>query len=356
MVPRSGTICQTSAWKQELAEAYRRLDDLLAACGLVAAEVPDLDLLPADFRLLVPRGFAALMRRGDPRDPLLRQVLPLRAERHLTPGYVLDPVGDGAAARGQGLLHKYAGRALILMTDACAVHCRYCFRKHFDYEGLVPSAQRQAAVVAAIRADESLREIILSGGDPLLLSDGMLGRWLHRLDAIAHLRRLRIHTRLPVVLPSRITESLVRVLRATRLDVTVVIHANHPNELGVAAEHALRRLRRGGITLLNQSVLLRGVNDQVATLEALSERLFSCSTLPYYLHQLDPVQGAAHFAVTDRDALILEERLRTRLSGYLMPRLVREHPGAFAKMPVSSDGWFSRLLNPGVSLNDPEDP
>jgi EF-P beta-lysylation protein EpmB len=358
MVPRSIAACQTSTreparkpagnadgkpersdslsgWKQDLAEAYRYTDDLVAALGLSREEIPDLDTAAPEFRMLVPRGFAALMTPGDPRDPLLRQVLPLRAERLQVAGFSRDPVGDASADIGRGLLRKYAGRALLIVTGACAVHCRYCFRRHFPYASLGAAPDRTAASLALIAGDPGISEVILSGGDPLMLDDDRLAELVERLQGIAHLKRLRIHTRLPVVLPSRVTDALCRLLAGSRFDTLVVVHANHASELGAEAAKALRRLRRADLPVLNQSVLLRGVNDAATTLCALSERLFACGVLPYYLHQLDPVEGAAHFAVRDAQALRLGEELRHRLPGYLVPRLVREVPGVGSKIPLA---------------------
>jgi EF-P beta-lysylation protein EpmB len=347
MVPRSIAACQTAtsdrfptperepAWKQELAEAYRHAGELLAALGVNPEAIPDLDTAAPGFRMLVPRAFAALMTPDDPRDPLLRQVLPLGAERLSVAGFSRDPVGDAFADRGQGLLRKYAGRALLIVTGGCAVHCRYCFRRHFPYAALGETPDRTAVAMASIAADPEISEVILSGGDPLMLDDDRLGALLEQLHEIPHLKRLRIHSRLPVVLPSRVTDTLCRCLASARLATILVIHANHPSELGAQAEDALQRLRRADLTLLNQSVLLRGVNDTAPTLGALSERLFECGVLPYYLHQLDPVEGAAHFAVSDSQALRLSEELRHRLPGYLVPRLVREIPGLGSKSPLS---------------------
>ncbi len=335
MVPRSIAACQTPEWKQDLADAFVRAEDLLAALGLTRSDIPDLDADPPGFRMLVPRGFAALMTRGDAQDPLLRQVLPLGAERLSVAGFGTDPVGDSDADRGAGLLQKYTGRALLVVTGACAVHCRYCFRRHFPYGALSPALDRTAAALTLISADTGIHELILSGGDPLMLNDDRLDALLGDLAGIAHIRRIRLHTRLPLVLPSRITEGLCRILARPGPAILAVVHANHPNELGSAAAAALQRLKRAGLSILNQSVLLRGVNDSACVLAALSERLFECGALPYYLHQLDPVQGAAHFAVADDAALELEHALRRRLPGYLVPRLVREVPGATSKSPLS---------------------
>ena len=339
MVTRSGARCQsgarpTDAWQRELGQAFTRLDPLLAFLRLRRDQVPGLDPDPGPFRLLVPRGFAALMHPGEAADPLLRQVLPLADERLLTSGFRQDPVGDGPAARAPGLLRKYAGRALLMAHGACAVHCRYCFRRHFPYGELGAYRQRIAVALDQIRADRTLHEVILSGGDPLMLTDEALQTLLGQLAAIPHVRRLRLHSRLPLVLPARITAPLCALLGGLHQRGGLVIHANHARELGPAAQTGLTALRAAGVTLLNQSVLLRGVNDSAVALAALSERLLDCGVLPYYLHQLDPVQGAAHFAVSDRAAGALLAALRARLPGYLVPRLVREREGAPCKEPI----------------------
>ena len=339
MVARSSAPCQTGAsqrdaWRRELGQAFTRVDPLLEFLRLRRDQIPALDPEPGHFRLLVPRGFAALMRAGEVDDPLLRQVLPLAAEHVVVPGFRRDPVGDGPAARAPGLLRKYAGRALLMAQGACAVHCRYCFRRHFPYGDLGTYGRRVSVAVDQIRADTTLSEVVLSGGDPLLLADDTLEDLLVRLAAIPHVRRLRLHSRLPLVLPSRVTARLCDLLQALASRPVLVIHANHARELGAEAQAGLAALGAGGVTLLNQSVLLRGVNDGVAVLAALSERLFDCGVLPYYLHQLDPVQGAAHFAVSDRAARGLIDALRARLPGYLVPRLVRELEGAPCKQPI----------------------
>jgi EF-P beta-lysylation protein EpmB len=325
-------------WKHELARAYRDPKALLADLDLDPGQFPDLDLGPQPFRLLVPREFAALMTPGDPKDPLLRQILPLGAERSKIPGYGPDPVDDAAARAAPGLLRKYRGRALLIAHGACAVHCRYCFRRHYphgpqsDAEGGLRA--RSELALKALAQDPSLTEAILSGGDPLMLEDADLAWLVKRIGAIGQVARLRIHTRLPVVLPSRITRGLCDCIAGSRLQVAVAIHVNHPRELGEGAARALRRLRASGASLLNQSVLLKGVNDEVGILERLSERLFELGVLPYYLHALDPVEGAAHFAVPDEHASLLVAELRERLPGYLVPRLVREVRGKASKTPL----------------------
>jgi EF-P beta-lysylation protein EpmB len=274
------------------------------------------------------------MRHGDAADPLLRQVLPLDVELVDTPGYVADPVGDLAALAGQGLLHKYHGRALLVTTGACAIHCRYCFRREFPYGEQHAGREAFASSLEAIRADASITEVLLSGGDPFTLSDRRLAGLLAGLEAIAHVQRVRVHTRLPVVLPERIDDDFLGMWNAPRrLQRIVVIHANHAQELrgAEAVRGALGALQSSGTTLLNQSVLLRGVNDSIAALEDLSVALFESGVLPYYLHMLDPVRGAAHFDVPETEARNLHSALTARLPGYLVPRLVREVAGAAAK-------------------------
>ncbi len=339
MVTRSLNACQTEpaptpSWMHTLTTAITDVSELLDALELEPADIPDLDLDPSPFCLLVPRNIVALMQPGNPHDPLLRQVLPLHCEETRIAGYVTDPVNDTAALHAPGLLRKYNGRALLLTTTACALHCRYCFRRHLQPATLGVSKHHLALAIAQIAQDESLTEVILSGGEPLLQDDAALEMLLAQLAAIPHLRRVRIHTRLPTLIPARITPQLCAMLANSRLTPVIVLHVNHAQELGSAAAAALQQLRHAGISVFNQSVLLRGVNDNCAVLAQLSERLFDCGAVPYYLHQLDPVAGAAHFQVSDVTAQQLLERLRAQLPGYLVPRLVREIPGAAAKYPL----------------------
>jgi EF-P beta-lysylation protein EpmB len=321
-------------WQRELAAAVRDPAALLARLGLAAADVPGLAGAAADFPLLVPEPYLARIRPGDPRDPLLLQVLPQGRELEPAPGFGPDPLGERAAMTVPGVLHKYRGRVLLVAGGACAVHCRYCFRRHFPYGEAHPAPDAWGAALDYLAARPEVSEVILSGGDPLLLPDRALARLAGRLAALPHLRRLRVHTRLPVVLPSRVQPSLLDWLAGGRLQPVVVIHANHPRELDGAVAHALADLAGAGVRLLNQSVLLRGVNDDAAVLAALSEALCEAGVLPYYLHLLDPVQGAAHFQVPQPEARALHAALRARLPGYLVPRLVREEPGAPAKVPL----------------------
>lgn len=322
-------------WRRLWREAVRdprELLDLLDLPHLAARVEP---AAAAGFPLRVPRGFVARMRRGDPDDPLLRQVLPLDLEDRPVPGFGPDAVGDLAARTLPGVLHKYAGRVLLIATGSCAVHCRYCFRRHFPYAGDTAAAAGWRAALEYLAADASIHEVLLSGGDPLSLSTAKLRELTGALAQIPHLRRLRLHTRLPVVLPERVDEELVEWLSALPWPCAVVIHANHGNELDDSVGRALARLRAAGVVLLNQAVLLRGVNDSLAAQVDLSERLFALAVLPYYLHQLDRVAGAAHFEVPETEARALYETLRQTLPGYLLPRLVREAAGAPAKLPLA---------------------
>ncbi|XKE44579.1 EF-P beta-lysylation protein EpmB [Halomonas organivorans] len=322
------------AWQRQLAAALRDPRELCRRLELEPRWWPGAETGHALFEVRVPEAYLARIRPGDPQDPLLRQVLPLGEEAEAAPGYVADPLAEADHTPRRGLIHKYAGRVLLIASPACAVNCRYCFRRHFPYEENAPSRAQWEETLAYLRDDPSIVEAILSGGDPLAASDRQLAWLVERLDGIPHLKRLRIHTRLPVVIPDRIDDALLAWLGGTRLQKVMVLHVNHANEIDQAVVDACRRLQAAGVTLLNQSVLLHGVNDDVDTLAALSERLFEAGVLPYYLHVLDPVAGAAHFAVPDDAARALVAELRTRLPGFLMPALVREVPGEASKTPL----------------------
>ncbi|GAB6197263.1 EF-P beta-lysylation protein EpmB [Lysobacter xanthus] len=321
-------------WQALWRDAVRDPRELLALLGLESRATGMSEAAASTFAMRVPRGFVARMRRGDPHDPLLRQVLPLNAELRPMPGFVPDAVGDGLARAGQGVIRKYRGRALLVATGSCAVNCRYCFRRHFPYGDETAAAGGWAEALALIEADPAIDEVILSGGDPWSLSTPKLAELTDALARMPHIRRLRVHTRLPVVLPERVDADLVAWLSALPWPVTVVLHANHANEFDADVDAALARLRAAGATLLNQAVLLRGVNDTVDALADLSERGFRAGVLPYYLHQLDRVEGAAHFEVPDDEARALHRDLAARLSGYLVPRLVREVAGDPGKRPL----------------------
>jgi EF-P beta-lysylation protein EpmB len=329
------TAALARRWQQVLADAITDPAELLSILQLDPALLPAAKRAAEAFPLRVPRGFAARMRGGDPRDPLLMQVLPLDAELQSAPGFSADPVGDLASRATSGVLHKYRGRALLIATGACGVHCRYCFRRHFPYSDETAASDGWRAALDYLRADPSVHEVLLSGGDPLSLSDRRLAELSGSLQSIPHVRRLRIHTRQPVVLPERVDESFARWLAAVPLQKVVVLHVNHANEIDDSVRAACNRLRDCGATLLNQSVLLKGVNDSTDALIALSESLFAAGALPYYLNLLDRVHGAAHFNVETAAALSLHQDVAARLPGYLVPKLVREIPGAPYKTPVA---------------------
>lgn len=289
------------------------------------------------FPVLVPENFLRRMKRGDVFDPLLRQVLPLAAESAVTDGFVSDAVGDLSARRARGVLQKYNGRVLLIAASACAVHCRYCFRRDYPYETEPRRLNDWQPAIDEIACDPSISEVIFSGGDPWMLNDERLGTLCSAIDAIPHIERIRFHTRLPIVLPSRVTEELLELLRDMRAQAIVVVHANHGNEIVGDCETALRRLVRSGIPVLNQSVLLAGINDTSDALATLSRRLINIGVMPYYLHQLDQVTGTAHFEVTKTKGQSLLQQLASRLPGYAIPRYVQEIPGEPGKTPIPID-------------------
>lgn len=329
--PSPPAALQPGGWQQALRQAVREPAELLQLLGLESVALQVSSQAAMQFPLRVPRRFIARMRHGDAHDPLLRQVLPLDAELRMLPGFGLDAVGDAAARSATGVIQKYDGRALLVATGSCAIHCRYCFRRHFPYGQETAARDHWAQAIARIGAEDTIDEVILSGGDPLSLSTPKLAELTDALAAVPHFKRLRIHSRLPVVLPERVDAALLQWLSALPWPVTVVVHANHANEFDPGVDAALAALRGAGALLLNQAVLLRGVNDSVQALADLSERGLAAGVLPYYLHQLDRVQGVAHFEVDDATALALHAQLGARLSGYLVPRLVREIPGDTGK-------------------------
>lgn len=322
-------------WQQLWREAVRDPRELLSMLGLDAMASRISDAAAAQFPLRVPRGFVARMRHGVPHDPLLRQVLPIDDEERIVDGFDLDAVGDAGARSASGVLQKYQGRALLVATGSCAIHCRYCFRRHFPYSEQTAARAGWQEAIATIRNDASIDEVILSGGDPLSMATSRLAELTDALADMPHIKRLRIHSRLPVVLPQRIDAGLLEWLGRLPWPIAMVIHANHANEFDDSVDAALWQMRSIGVTVLNQAVLLRGVNDSVETLAALSQRTFAAGALPYYLHQLDRVSATAHFEVADEVALSLHTALAARLSGYLVPRLVREIAGDPGKRPLS---------------------
>ncbi|MZR64219.1 EF-P beta-lysylation protein EpmB [Alcanivorax sp. DP30] len=330
MIPQESAGWELPDWQRQQADLVTDPAELLALLELEASDLPASLVAARDFPVRVPRSYVALMAKGDPHDPLLRQVLSVPAELEAVPGYGADPLEEGEHTPVPGLLHKYHGRALLVVTGACAVHCRYCFRRHFPYQSHL-SGKRWEQAVAWLAARQDINEVILSGGDPLTLTNRRLAQLLAALAEIPHLRRLRIHSRTPVVIPERLDDELLALVSGPRWRTVLVTHANHPREISDALVNRCREWQRAGVTLLNQSVLLAGVNDRVDTLVGLSDRLHEAGILPYYLHQLDKVAGAAHFVVEDEVALTLHKGLRARLPGFLVPRLSREEPGEPAK-------------------------
>ena len=335
--PKSSAV-KTPAWQRDLAEGIREPEVLLDVVGLDASWLPAARSAAHLFPLRVPHAYVRRMRHGESDDPLLRQVLPLAQEHDQVDSYTVDPVGDQEALGAPGVLHKYHGRVLVITTGACAIHCRFCFRRHFPYGERHAGHNDWSGLLEHLAAHPEVNEVLLSGGDPLMLSDVRLASLAARIAATGQVDRLRLHTRLPVVLPSRVNEELLEWLGSSSMQPVMVLHANHANELDHAVKAACERLKSAGVTLLNQSVLLRGVNDSTEALTTLSERLMECGVLPYYLHLLDRVQGAAHFSVDDSVAKYLYRKLQTCLPGYLVPRLVREQAGAGSKVLICCDG------------------
>jgi EF-P beta-lysylation protein EpmB len=316
------------SWQKILAQGFTSASDLL--CYL---ELPPLSSLLAEkqFKTRVPLSFAQRMQKGNSNDPLLLQVLATQDELDVVSGYDVDPLIELRVNPLKGLIHKYPGRVLLTLTGVCAVNCRYCFRRHFPYQENNPGRDGWQDICSYIAQDSSITEVILSGGDPLLASDRVLSGLIEQLDAIPHVHTLRIHTRIPVVFPERVEPGLVSLLAATRLKKVIVIHCNHAQELDKHVHQACLSLQQAGCHLLNQSVLLAGINDDASILATLSQALFSCGVMPYYLHVLDKVQGAAHFDLALARAQTIYSQLQERVPGYLLPRLVRDEPGKLSK-------------------------
>jgi len=334
MITRTVPTWQYPRWQDELADLIRDPRELFELLDLDPSLLPDAVKASADFDLKVPRAFARRMQKGNLRDPLLMQVLPLGEELDAHPGFLEDPVGDLQSNPVPGLIHKYQGRVLLVVAGNCAVNCRYCFRRHFPYQANNPDRKQWQQAIDYIAADTSISEVIYSGGDPLALADKQLA-WITRaIDGIAHVKRLRIHTRLPVVAPSRIDEQCLTWMTDHRMQTVVVLHINHAQEIDEEVCHSVAQLKAAGITVLNQTVLLRGVNDQVSTLTELSEALFKAGVLPYYLHLLDKVKGARHFDVSVEQAKMLQESLQNCLPGYLVPKFVQEIAAKPSKVPL----------------------
>jgi len=329
------TLGPSLSWQQQLSQAITEPAQLLQALNLTPEHFTDNEAANRQFSLKVPHAYLNKMQTGNPLDPLLLQVMAQSREMLHIDGYNTDPVGDLNANKTPGLLHKYDGRVLLISTGACAVHCRYCFRRHYPYQQQQAGREQWSQAIAYIQGDNSIKEVILSGGDPLVLSDDKLSSLITQLENIPHLTRLRIHTRLPIVLPDRITDTLVNRLKNSRFNVCMVAHANHANEITQAEIKTFSKLKQAGIHLLNQAVLLNGINQSIEDQVNLSEALFAAGALPYYLHLLDPVQGAAHFDVNLSHALSLVTQMQDRLPGFLVPKLVREIAGETSKTPAN---------------------
>lgn len=330
----------TPLWTQELRLALR---DPLAICEYLEL---DPDQIPGRssgllaghqlFSTMVPLAFLERMQKGNPQDPLLLQVLSSAEEAREVDGFISDPLQEERFNPLPGLIHKYSSRVLLTLAGGCAINCRYCFRRHFPYSENTLSKQAFTAVIDYLRQHPEVNEVIFSGGDPLATPDKRLASLVDQLQQLPQLKRLRIHSRLPVVLPSRVDQQLLDWLQATSLTVILVVHINHPQEIDASLHQALAELKAAGVILLNQTVLLKGINDQPKVLAELSEKLFTAGVMPYYLHTLDPVRGTAHFALTDTDAKSIYAELLARVPGYLAPKLVREYPDQPSKTPL---GW-----------------
>jgi len=334
MITPNAISLKQDDWQKALARAIKTPEALAEHLGLALKSLPALKGAHAAFPIKVTDYWLGLIERGNPNDPLLRQILPDAAELIEVDGYIADPVDDDAAYRGNGVIQKYQGRALLITTGACAIHCRYCFRRHYPYDEN-SSLKHLSDAIDLLANDVSISEVILSGGDPLSLSDRRLSELFDKLEAIPHVKRIRLHTRTPVVLPQRITDGLVQRLSSSSKSICVVLHTNHPNEITQELAVALAPLKNSGVSLLNQSVLLKEINDSATILSELSEKLFSVGVLPYYCHLLDPVQGAAHFDVDKSIAEQIEAELKASLPGYLVPKFVREVPHASSKIALA---------------------
>jgi len=319
------------SWQKQLSNIVTDAQQLIDYLQLPQSYYDDIHQALQQFPLKVPEAFLARIKKGCLDDPLLRQILPLAVELEQHPEFSLDPLLELDANPVSGIIHKYPGRVLLIPTSACAIHCRYCFRRHFPYGDNTPTRSQWNQSLDYIRSDTSIEEIILSGGDPLACSDRQLS-WLNeQLSSIQHVKRLRIHSRLPLVLPDRIDANFLHWSRNSRLQVIVVVHCNHAQEIDNSVGEAVEKMRRAGIMMFNQTVLLRGINDNLATLASLSKKLIEVGVAPYYLHLLDKVQGAQHFDLPVQQAITLHRQLRDSLPGYMVPQLVQERAGELSK-------------------------
>ena len=328
-------------WQTQMSDLVTDPAELLQLLDLDPTQLLNGAILAsAQFKLRVPRAFVAKINKSDPFDPLLLQVLPHHLELNEHPDFITDPLGEEQANQQPGVLHKYKSRFLLTLTGACAVHCRYCFRRHFPYQANLPKEQDWHNIRAYIEENPDINEVILSGGDPLTLSNRKLQVWIERLEQLPQLKFLRIHSRVPIVIPDRLDAALLDILKNSRLRIILVVHSNHASELDDFTCAQLKQLKMQGIEVLNQAVLLKGVNDSTAVLAQLSYRLFEANVLPYYLHVLDKVKGAQHFDLTDADIATIYTDLLAELPGYLVPKLVREIAGEKNKTPLFGVSTF----------------
>ncbi|MHC9511264.1 EF-P beta-lysylation protein EpmB [Kangiella sp. M94] len=333
ILPRNDSYWQEREWKKLLSQAISSPFELLSRLNLAIDDLPYTVLPEHQFIQKVPAPFVECMEKNNPYDPLLRQVLAVSDENQEVAGFVPDPLQE-QQSEVPGLLHKYRSRVLVMLSTACAINCRYCFRREFPYQQHQTGRQGWQAIFDYLNAHPEINEVILSGGDPLAVNDSYLKDFIQQLELIPSVVRLRIHTRLPVVIPQRVTQGLIEALTESRLQTVMVLHINHPNEIGELFAKAANRLHQNGIHLLNQSVLLKNINDSSITLAELSEKLFAHHIQPYYLHQLDKVSGTHHFEVNDSEAIKIMQELNSLLAGFLVPKLVREEAGRSSKTPI----------------------
>ncbi|MDR3478152.1 MAG: EF-P beta-lysylation protein EpmB [Gammaproteobacteria bacterium] len=331
----------STLWQKALVNAITDPEELLTLLELDASLLSAAQSAAQLFPLKIPREFVSRIEKNNLNDPLLRQIMPLGEELLQVQGYKEDPLEEAKVNPIPGLLHKYVGRVLLTFIGTCAINCRYCFRRHFPYTENNPGRTGWERALNYISEDKSIHEVILSGGDPLVANDRTLQTFSDKLNLIPHIKRLRIHSRIPVILPERITPDFIAWLTQLKQKPVLVIHCNHPQEINALVKEAIFALSQAGITLLNQSVLLKGVNDNADTLVALSEALFEIGVQPYYLHALDKVQGTAHFDLEREIAQSLHWEMSQRLSGYLVPKLVYEQPGAPSKLSIEARDFYT---------------
>ncbi len=335
MIHRTAQLWQTETWQESLSSAIRCPIELRQLLGLEQLPINDGILAGEAFSVMVPKPYLNRIKPGDINDPLLRQVMPDDRELVKLPGYSRDPLEETDCTPLPGLIHKYHGRILLVTSGGCAINCRYCFRRHFDYGNNTHNRTHLSKTVEYIISKPEITEVILSGGDPLAARDNYLKELCETLGELPQLKRLRIHTRLPIVIPQRINHECLDWLKASKLPVIMVLHCNHANEIDSEVVAAIAELRKAGVTLFNQSVLLKGVNDQLEALIDLSETLFASGVLPYYLHLLDPVEGSSLFEVNEIQARKLVGALTEQLPGYLVPKFVKECAKTASKLPIA---------------------